>query len=338
MFCYAWGRFQKGPLIDVDVEDCPNVIDLFAKVLCVGIERLLRKGLDRSYKLHSEDLRTLRGKLDFDTFSKRGLRGQSFFPCHFDDLDHNVAHNQILRTTIRNLIPISTNLNGLKDDLRCLYRRLNGIDLIRIDKASFRSVQLNRNNATYLFLLQICQLIRQLLLPISGTTGKTSFQDILNNEDAMSLVFQDFIYNFYRQEQQDYSVKRDVIQWDLSKRSERIEYLPQMKTDMVLRSTTNTLVIDTKYYQEIFSKNQWGQKKFHSANLYQIYAYLKNLKINDFPYNKATGILIYPKKDEDIDVCYEIQGNQIRFVTLDLSVNWLKIEEQLKRIILVDAQ
>src|SRR5688572_9530038 len=93
----------------------------------------------------------------------------------------------------------------------------------------------------------------------------------------MSTVFEEFVRNFYKVEQQQYEVGREYIEWiHGSAETDDHEYLPRMETDTTLRSEERVIVIETKYYKETLSQN-WSAK-LHSANLYQLFAYLKNLE------------------------------------------------------------
>lgn len=67
-----------------------------------------------------------------------------------------------------------------------------------------------------------------------------------------------------------------------------------METDVTLRSASRTLVIEAKYYRETLSSGQYGKKTLHSHNLYQLFAYLKNLEANGGLDRSAEGIILYP--------------------------------------------
>lgn len=69
----------------------------------------------------------------------------------------------------------------------------------------------------------------------------------------------------------------------------------------------------------------------HSSNLYQIYAYLKNLdKANT---GNVAGILLYAKTQEQItpNNKYSMGGNTIWVKTLDLNLPFLQIVGQLEK-------
>ena len=65
LFCYAWRYLPEGYVsIDVGAVHSPDVLNLCAHVLTTGIDRLLRRGMDRGYVTISEETSRLRGRID----------------------------------------------------------------------------------------------------------------------------------------------------------------------------------------------------------------------------------------------------------------------------------
>ncbi|SVC05274.1 uncharacterized protein METZ01_LOCUS258128, partial [marine metagenome] len=58
---------------------------------------LIRRGLDREYVEINEESRSIRGKIDFNTTIKKNLLQNAKIACAYDDLSHNVLHNQIIK-------------------------------------------------------------------------------------------------------------------------------------------------------------------------------------------------------------------------------------------------
>ena len=67
LLCYAWDHVREGETVDVGSEQFGGLVDLFVKVLNEGVSRLVSRGLDRDYLVVHEDVRGLKGKLDFAT-------------------------------------------------------------------------------------------------------------------------------------------------------------------------------------------------------------------------------------------------------------------------------
>jgi 5-methylcytosine-specific restriction enzyme subunit McrC len=145
LLCYAWNHFEESKMSDMASTDFKNGLDLLAHVLYRGVTRLLRKGLDSGYVEREETLGFIHGRIDFNFTVLHGLHRKGRARCRFDELIHDVLHNQIIKSTIRRLL-ITENLDGLlKEKLRGIYRRLSGIQEIRLTPAVFSRVNIQKN-------------------------------------------------------------------------------------------------------------------------------------------------------------------------------------------------
>ena len=110
-----------------------------------------------------------------------------------------------------------------------------------------------------------------------------------------------------------------------------IDFLPSMVTDITLKFAGKVLIIDAKYYRHTM-QTQHEVSSIHSGNLYQIFAYVKNLDRNQT--GNVAGMLLYAKTQEQItpNNKYSINGNTIWVRTLDLNLPFTQIAEQLERI------
>jgi 5-methylcytosine-specific restriction enzyme subunit McrC len=330
LLCYAWNRLEERDVVDVSGIDSTSLVDLFAKVLGGGVERLMRRGLDRGYVEYAVDTRCLRGKLLFSPTLKRNLLMKAQVNCEFDELSHNVLHNQILRTTLRHLIRVESLDSQLKDRLIGLYRRFHEVDEIVLSSAIFGRVQLHRNNAFYDFLLKICELVYENLLA-SESPGKSKFRDFLQDDHMrMAALFEDFVRNFYKLETSGYKVGREDILWQAEALDhESIAFLPKMITDISIEGHGFKVVIDTKYYKEALATN-YDAEKIRSQNIYQIFAYLKNLEKQGGVNANCTGVLLYPTVQKELRLSYKMDGHKVMIRTINLNQSWQSIDQGLK--------
>jgi len=332
LLCYAWDRFDEGEMADMDSVDFKNALDLLAYVLYRGVSRLLRKGLDRGYVGREETLGLIYGRIDLDYTVLHGLHLKGRVRCRFDELIHDVLHNQILKSTIRRLL-YAENLDGLlKEKLRGINRRLSGIREIRLNPTVFSRVAIHKNNRYYRFLMNVCELIVVYTIP-DEHRGTYRFKDFLRDEKLMWRIFQEFVFNFLVKEQSTYNVKSDRLAWPAEPidpgREEDLKFLPAMNTDISLRSSQLTLIIDTKYYVDALESNQGGKPKVRADNLYQLHTYLSSLEGKSYPDNMAEGLLLYPTNGYQVDLAWNIRGHTIRVKTLDLGLDWRNIRKSL---------
>lgn len=328
LFCYAWGHFREGQQIDVAGIESPELQDLLAHTLISGTNHLLRRGLDRGYIEVGEDTGHPRGRIDFGETVKRVLLQHARVHCLVDELSHDVLQNQILKATIGRLRRVEGLDPELQQQLSVLFQKLGEVSDIRLTRQTFRRIQCNSNNAFYRFLLKLCELSYQMLLPEEGGTG-FRFYNVLEDEVRMANVFEAFVRNFYHVEQSVYRRGPRTIHWDLDLPSDEIRaVLPGMENDIRLDGPGRTIVIDTKYYKDAL-RSHYGRRILHSGNLYQIFSYLKNLRPALPPGTQLEGILLYPAAAQELDLTLSVQGNSIRVYTLNLNQDWRQIHADL---------
>ena len=332
LLCYAWNRLVEGDLVDISGVDTTELADLFATVLIGGTNHLIRRGLDQDYEALEGELSCIRGRIDMTVTARRMLTSHGRAYCLYDDPNVNTLPNRILKSTLHHLEGVPSLDGELRKKLRVLYRRLRGVDDIALTKLVFRKVQLHSNNRFDRFLLNICELVQASYL-IDERTGTYKFRDFLRDERRMAKVFQDFVFNFYRIEREDLSVKKERIYWAASSETDpHLHLLPTMETDISLRDEGRTIIIDTKYYQETL-QTYYGSESFHSAHLYQLFAYLKNLEPRGGNDAVAEGILLYPTVSRSLKEMYHMQGHRMRISTVDLNQDWKAIHSELLSLI-----
>ena len=309
LLCYAWDALQEGEQVDVDLEGSGPTVNLLGRVLEAGVTHLLKRGLGREYITQEATVAGIRGKLEFGVTLKKNLLAEGRTVCAFDELHHDVLPNQILKATLRRLLTVPELDPALYGRLLGLRRRLHDISEIDLTARSFRTVQLHRNARVYLFLMSLCRLVYDNLL-VDEETGQARFRDFVRDERQMASLFEQFVFNFYRREQSTYNVRRPHLQWQAEATEEDRKYLPVMRTDVVLRSAEETIVLDTKFYPRALVTSRTGsQPKVHSSHLYQMLAYLKNYEPE---VGVAAGILLYPTVEDDFSYNYRILGHPVR--------------------------
>ena len=151
-----------------------------------GVCNLLRRGLDCSYVEVDEDLTRPRGRIRLSDTLARQLLGRAQIACTTDNLSPNVLHNQIIKTTLERLMKT----NGIDAQFRegnaGVLSGLSDIRSISLTARDFGRVQLHGNNASYGFLLRVCALAYEALLPEPGT-GRFHFRDVLAEPQKWAL-------------------------------------------------------------------------------------------------------------------------------------------------------
>lgn len=327
LLLYAWDQFDEGRMVAIDAAPDTDLVNLLASVLVRGIDHVLRRGLDQGYLPHNEAIPGVRGKLDVSATIKANLLAHARTHCQFDELSHDILHNQILKATLRRLLLTQNLDNKLREPIRSCCLRFPGITDIHLSERAFRAVQLHRNIRFYRFLLDVCRLLHDCLVP-DKVTGKFRFRDFTRDENLMWRLFERFLFNFYRHHEQQtaFDVKRSTFSWAIAYGSDS-KHLPTMQTDLTLIRPGHQLVIDAKYTPHVLERHHHGDFKLRSGHLYQLFSYLRNLPT---PANTTLGgMLIYPLADHRLDLTYTLHGHDVRIYTVDLAQHWHGIKRDL---------
>lgn len=328
LLCYAWDSLEEADLLEIEPQQATDLLDLFSKVLSSGVAHVLRRGLDRGYLVHEDSIPGVRGKLQVSETAKRALRRSGRTLCAFDEQSYDIASNRIIKATLRKL----RGAGELSETNRALitedYLRLSEVSDIELGNELFRQVQLHRNNAFYAFLLDVCSIIHNNLLP-DERSGRMTFRDFVRDEADLAVLFQKFVANFLRREQDKYRVSSSRLNWNALGPVADLELLPVMQTDIVLTAPERSIVIDTKFYSKALQQSQF-KKTVRSDHLYQIYSYLRNFQLTG---STLEGMLLYPTVDQSLDLRYVLDGYPVSVRTLNLDQPWQEVRRDLLKLV-----
>ena len=107
--------------------------------------------------------------------------------------------------------------------------------------------------------------------------------------------------------------------------------IPVMNADVILESTERRIILDTKYYKDALARGRGpGTGKLHSANLYQLLAYLRNRQATRPDGPTHEGILLYPQVgDERLRAKIRLEGFRIQARTVNLDQDWRLIHGEM---------
>lgn len=357
MLSYVFDYFREDSYRKIQGEDFEDAKDLFAALLIKEVSRQLKQGLYKEYVNKRETLQTVRGKvIPYETLTLRMReRGREKIVCEFDDLSENNKWNQILKTTLYFLGREKEVVDKRRQQIRKLLAFFEHIDVLNPRQISWRQLQVVRGNRSYEVLMNLCYFVLDGLI-LNEEDGSYKMQIL--SENHMERLYEKFVLAYYRRHYGDLDeVRARQIRWKLDEDSEWdaqrvgkkekeknssekergvefLPFLPVMKTDITLRKGDKVLIIDTKYYQNNLQE-QYGRKTIHSDNLYQIFAYVKNLAAQEGENVEVSGLLLYAKTEgENVPDCeYKMSGNWIGVRTIDLGVEFEKIRERLDEIV-----
>ncbi|MCD8300927.1 MAG: 5-methylcytosine-specific restriction endonuclease system specificity protein McrC [Clostridiales bacterium] len=332
MLSYAFKILKQTHYEKVAAEEFENVQDLFAAILAKGVAQQVKQGLYREYIPMEETLAVMRGKLDMQGTIRNRIQRRQKLDCEYDELSENNLMNQIIKTTMYYLVKDSGVKQERKNALKKLLVYFDGIEMPEPSSVQWNRIQYQRNNRSYEMLINICYLVLEGMLQ---TTESGQYRMVAFSDEHMERLYEKFILEYYRQEHTELDdVRAAEVKWDLMGEYEpgTLKFLPKMQTDVMLRMGNRTLIIDAKYYTRVL-QSQYNRETFHSNNLYQIFAYVKNTDIGNT--GNVSGLLLYAKTDEDVtpDTVFNMAGNQIGARTLDLNKDFSQIQAQLDGIL-----
>lgn len=332
MLCYAWDHLDSLKRLPVNSVDATNVTDLFGRILAECGEDLVHKGLWRDYVEHHDELTGVRGKLAVTETVQKVLHRVGRTICSTDEYTIDNRLNRLVHGTVQSMIRVDGLHEDTRERLLDLAKAFRGVDIPMVNARDFSKVRLHRLNRHYGTIIKVCELIWEQLMPAEGH-GQYAFEEFNRDESKMRKVFESFVRNFFKLKGAGYSeIKAQQVRWEATSNSEEgLKLIPVMKTDTSLISVEDYTVIETKFVPEALQHRMAGSEKLRSAHLYQLMAYLENIRRHQGI--KPRGILLYPKADVALAEDYMIWDLNVKIRTIDLMQDWPGIEKDLLGIV-----
>jgi 5-methylcytosine-specific restriction enzyme subunit McrC len=334
MLSYAFQVLKQTNYERVGAEEFDHVEDLFAAVLERGISQQLKQGLYREYIGREDVLPTVKGKINLPGTIHNYVQRKILISCEYDELSEDNLFNQILKTTIVQLLRNRDVSRAHKQGLKKVLLFFENVSTVDPKGIPWNQIQIRKGNRSYEMLLDICRLALNSMIQASeaGDYFLPQFVD-----ENMPRLYEHFILEYFRQHfGKSLIVSSSQVNWDMPQEPDTgsLKYLPRMQTDIMLRDRTDrekVLIIDAKYYTHTMQKH-YGRETFHNNNLYQIFAYVKNEDSANT--GKVAGMLLYAKTEEEVvpNGRYVFGGNSFSFQTLDLNKDFVGIAGQLDQI------
>lgn len=332
MITYALNVIDDKGIKSISTETFENIYDLCASLMSLALSKQVKRGLDKSYIVKINDLPCVKGKILIkENLLSSNYKSKIF--CEYDEYNENSYLNKIVKTACVYLLKsnkIIDKKRAIKLKRYLLY--LSNVDTINIKLINWNRINFNKNNVSYKVLVNISYLIINGLLA-SNENGNINFRKFIDPR-KMSALYEKFILGYYKYHHPSLLKGACKIDWNVE---ENEKLLPIMKTDIMLynKVTDKTLIIDAKYYDSIFQYNKkYDSKSFHSDNLYQMYAYVKNKDIHKT--GKVSGLLLYghAKGDPEVESSFNLDGNEISITNIDLNKDFDAIRKKLESIII----
>lgn len=327
MLVYAFRLFHEQGIKNMETEEFDNIYDLLASLLITGLNKQLKRGLNKEYVLNTEDLFGLKGKINVSDSIKYNTIMKHKMICEYDEFCENSYMNKIIKKTLIVLMKYEKLKKDYKNKIKKIILFLGNVDEIESKSINWNNLRYNKNNITYKMLMNICYLILHDLI-YTDKKGKDRYMTFLDDQ-SMSALYERFVKEYFRMHFSKLNAKSMHIDWNI-KEGEDFGLLPDMRTDISLSYNNCFLIIDTKYHSKTMQYNSlYKTKSIMSKDIYQIFAYVKNM--DKYNTGNVKGMLLYAKTDEDIfpNQSNNICNNSFSFIILDLTDSFDIVKSQL---------
>lgn len=340
LMLYASDLFRTGGQKAVALENNPDDLpDLVAELLAHAVEERQRRRLSLGYRARDAVLNRVRGRIEVLRTERHQLLSRGLVACRFDELSIDTPRNRFVRAALEAIARI-VNRPDLVHRCRALANGMKamGVSGQAPTRAQMSTDRFGRNDAEDRFMVAAAQLAFDLALPTEASGANVLA--LPDREVAwVRRLFERAVGGFYAVtlSVQGWKVKcGGTLGWQIGDKTASIDrILPAMRTDIVLDhpATGRRIVIDTKF-NAIVTSGWYREETLRSGYVYQIYAYLRSQVGQGDPMaDRASGLLLHPAVGETVDETVVIQGQRIRFATVDLAAGAGEVRQQLLKMV-----
>ena len=245
--------------------------DYLLAILVGQVEALVTNGLWQGYQEREEDLRALRGHLSLEVLVRRPPGRELRLPYRFEELTHDLPHNQVLRFTLESLGPPDHQETRLRR-MRLLRLLATAAALRHFTPPDLDHLDYDRLNEHYRPVHGLCKL----LLTAQGLSH------LHGGEAAGSYLFSmyDLFERFMARRLRALLPPHLTLSLQHHDHLDITRNVPIRPDLVVLHRRRPMLVADTKYKLSIGSKPS-------REDVYQVLAYCRALGVR-------CGVLLFP--------------------------------------------
>lgn len=338
LMLYASDLFRTRGIGKVGLEDSPDELpDLVAEILARAVEQRQRRHLSQGYRAREAVLNRVRGRIDVLKTERHQLLARGLVACRFDELTIDTPRNRFVRAALESICRI-VHRQDIAHRCRSLAvgMKAQGVSGIAPSRAEMSVDRFGRNDADDRFMVAAAKLAFDLTLP-TESLGLSVLSLPDREVTWVRRLFERAVGGFYDVvlSPQGWLVRCGAtLGWQIEQKTPGIDQiLPTMRTDVVLDHAPSgrRIVIDTKF-TSIVTAGWYREETLRSGYVYQIYAYLRSqVGRGDGLADSATGLLLHPSVGGMVDETVTIQGQRIRFATVDLAAPSGEIRSQLLR-------
>jgi len=303
--------------ISADMENTDNLQELFISLYIRYVKAALDRGLYFRYEDKSEDLGTIRGKLNIKDFYTRKFANGVFdkFNCDYSTFEFDNLLNRIIKCTLKYILPLTKAKN--QKIIRNLLIKLGDVQDQKCTPNDCEKIQLSKMQSKYRIILSMSKMF----LLNKSTNYNLDMQDSFCFLFPTEILFEGFIGGYLQsilkgdakvklQESEDRLFEKFVVG------DTELQQMFRMRHDILIEHKEKGLfILDTKYKE--LSRMKDNPYKIHSEasieDARQVISYAGVRGIKDvyllFPLFrkedldiKAKGVARLTDKTNDIEI------------------------------------
>lgn len=304
---------------------------LAIRVLIEEVNERLKRDVTTAFVERTEVLSAVRDRIRHLETERGGYLRTGRVVCTFEELSRDTPRNRYVLAALKAAqrylaaarLPSQTNAAALRALARSQALQLTclGVRERTADPAVPRTEVYGRMDRGDARMVSAAQFVLSGLVA-SHVSGVTHFQGIVRDERALRKLFESAVRGFYQHEFPHLRPRAKTLRWG-SADVDLDPMFPKMTTDIsfVLKDGRQ-IVLDTKFTSALMLASHGTAKKLKPQHLYQLYAYLRTQE-NPVVAGSldSRGVLLYPRTDDsgDVDVRANLQGHEVRVLTVDLA-------------------
>ena len=267
-------NFQKHTLLDIFIHD-----------FCQQLNRQLVQGALRQYVSRDENLAVLKGKLLSHKQFRHNLAHKERLYCQYDELSEDILINQIIKYTLRLLLP-KTRSTRIKNDIIQLLYAFDEVADRQVSSKEVDQLYLNRSENRFEEIIRLCSIFIQAINPGTGAGDLKSFSLMFD----MNQLFESWVAAILKPLAFKYGwrLKEQGPKRFMAYRHDIDRPVFQMRPDIsfIDQFGKTVLIVDTKWKLLAPDEAKLG---ISQADMYQMQAYGNR-------YGVRLLCLVYPKQ------------------------------------------
>ncbi|MBK2094052.1 McrC family protein [Francisella philomiragia] len=269
-----------------------SMLEVFIRLFADNLLELLQNDYRRNYVAQEDNLKFVKGKINFTKHLRHNYIDKSKFYCNYDEYESNILLNQLLKATIKKCISSTKSSFAI---LQKCDQLLTDVDDKRFTNPNIcNRVKFTRLNQKYEYVFNLAKLLLFGNSPKLATNDNHTFSIMFD----MNALFEEAIFEILDSNKSDFDITNIKAQSPQKKIfDEGCLANFTMKPDIYIKKKDGSIIVlDTKYklIESIRSDYNSSQKQVSQSDVYQMFAYSQ--------YYKADRcILLYPRFEKEIE-------------------------------------